>query len=71
MITNALKTTNLSKIFWKKKSWLAKKEFISAVKHLNLEIKTGESVAFLGPNGGAGKSTSIKLICGILLPTVR
>jgi len=68
MSTSALKTINLSKNFWKKTSWFAKKELIPAVKHLNLEIKTGESVAFLGPNG-AGKSTSIKLICGILKPT--
>lgn len=64
----ALKTVDLSKDFWKKKSWFAKKELVSAVKHLNLEINSGESVAFLGPNG-AGKSTSIKLICGILKPT--
>jgi len=68
MSTYALKTVNLSKNFWKKTSWFGKKELIPAVKHLNLEIKTGESVAFLGPNG-AGKSTSIKLICGILKPT--
>jgi ABC-2 type transport system ATP-binding protein len=68
MSTYALKTVNLSKNFWKKASWFAKKELIPAVKHLNLEIKAGESVAFLGPNG-AGKSTSIKLICGILKPT--
>lgn len=68
MSTCALKTVNLSKNFYKKTSWFAKKELIPAVKHLNLEIKTGESVAFLGPNG-AGKSTSIKLICGILNPT--
>jgi ABC-2 type transport system ATP-binding protein len=64
----ALKTVNLSKNFYKKQSWFAKKELIIAVKNLNLEIKAGESVAFLGPNG-AGKSTSIKLICGILKPT--
>lgn len=64
----ALKVVDLSKNFWKKKSWFAKKELIQAVKHLNLEIMPGESVAFLGPNG-AGKSTSIKLICGILKPS--
>ncbi len=68
MSTFALKTTNLSKTFWKKKGWFAAKESFTAVKNLNLEIKPGESVAFLGPNG-AGKSTSIKLICGILKPT--
>ena len=64
----ALKAVDLSKTFWKKKSWFAKKERIRAVKNLNLEIIQGESVAFLGPNG-AGKSTTIKLLCGILKPT--
>ncbi|MGA8165408.1 MAG: ATP-binding cassette domain-containing protein [Waddliaceae bacterium] len=64
----ALKARNLSKRFWKKKSWFAKKEVIEAVKKLELEIHQGESVAFLGPNG-AGKSTAIKLLCGILKPT--
>lgn len=68
MNTFALRTVNLSKNFWKKKSWFGKQETISAVKDLNLEIKVGESVAFLGPNG-AGKSTTIKLICGILKPS--
>lgn len=68
MNTYALKTINLSKNFWKKSAWFGKKELIPAVKHLNIGIKKGESVAFLGPNG-AGKSTSIKLICGILKPT--
>ena len=64
----ALKTEQLSKDFWIKKSWLGKKELVSALKNLDIEIEPGESVAFLGPNG-AGKSTSIKLICGILQPT--
>lgn len=64
----ALKAENLSKNFWKKKSWFAKKERIEAVKKLDLEIHQGETVAFLGPNG-AGKSTTIKLLCGILKPS--
>ncbi len=65
---NALKAVDLSKTFWKKKSWFAAKEQVAAVRDLNLEIFQGESVAFLGPNG-AGKSTTIKLLCGILKPT--
>lgn len=66
--TFALRAVDLSKNFWKKKSWFGKKELIAAVQNLHLEISQGESVAFLGPNG-AGKSTTIKLLCGILKPT--
>lgn len=38
---------------------------IEAVKDLSFSINKGELVAFLGANG-AGKSTTIKLLCGIL-----
>lgn len=36
--------------------------------NINLEIKAGERVGFIGANG-AGKSTLLKVICGILKPT--
>lgn len=39
-----------------------------ALKNVNFEIEKGESIAFIGPNG-TGKSTSLKLIAGILMPT--
>lgn len=39
-----------------------------AVDNLNLEIKRGECFVFLGPNA-AGKTTTIKLITGLLKPT--
>lgn len=39
-----------------------------AVRDLSFEITPGEAVAFFGLNG-AGKSTTIKLLCGILTPT--
>jgi ABC-2 type transport system ATP-binding protein len=39
-----------------------------AVKGLNLEVKRGETIAFIGPNG-SGKSTTIKMLTGILHPT--
>jgi len=39
-----------------------------ALKKLSLSIKKGEKVAFLGANG-AGKSTAIKILTGILHPT--
>ncbi|MDR0615631.1 MAG: ATP-binding cassette domain-containing protein [Synergistaceae bacterium] len=42
-------------------------EMFSAVKDMNFSIKEGELVTLAGP-GGAGKSTLIKMILGILAP---
>lgn len=39
-----------------------------AINDLSFEIKKGESVAFLGRNG-AGKSTILKMITGVVFPT--
>ena len=39
-----------------------------AVDHLNLSIRQGEVFAFLGPNG-SGKTTTIRMLCGIITPT--
>lgn len=41
---------------------------VTAVDRLNLEIKSGELVAFLGPSG-CGKTTTLRMITGLLLPT--
>lgn len=41
---------------------------VIAVNKLNLEIKSGELVAFLGPSG-CGKTTTLRMITGLLLPT--
>ncbi len=43
------------------------KEF-KAVKGINLEIQEGELVGYIGENG-AGKSTTIKMLTGLLTPT--
>jgi len=37
------------------------------VKDLTLQVRAGEIFGFLGPNG-SGKTTSIRLICGLLTP---
>jgi len=39
-----------------------------AVDHLSFEVRRGEIFGFLGSNG-AGKSTTIRMLCGLLRPT--
>ena len=50
-----LKITNVSKSFGK----------IKAVNNISFKVKKGEMFAYLGVNG-AGKSTTISMICGTL-----
>ncbi len=70
---------NLSKIFKKPirgeglsgmiKSFLSKDyEEVRAVDGISFDIEEGEIVGYIGANG-AGKSTTIKMMCGILHPT--
>lgn len=40
----------------------------TAVKNLNFEVAKGEIFGFLGANG-AGKSTAMRMLCGLLEPT--
>ncbi len=59
-----IETHNLSKEyrdFWGKRKVLA-------LDDLNLEVKRGEVFGYLGPNG-SGKTTSVKLLLGLLFPT--
>lgn len=74
-----IKLIELSKIFKKpirgegvlgmlKTIFSRKYEEIHAVKNVNLEISHGEIVGYIGSNG-AGKSTTIKMMCGILTPS--
>jgi ABC-2 type transport system ATP-binding protein len=42
-------------------------EMVTAINHLNLEIRRGELFGLLGPNG-AGKTTLVKMLCTLLPP---
>jgi ABC-2 type transport system ATP-binding protein len=53
-----IRTDNLTKRF----------EDVVAVDRLNIEVYPGEIYGFLGPNG-SGKTTTIKLLIGLLRPT--
>jgi ABC-type Fe3+/spermidine/putrescine transport system ATPase subunit len=41
---------------------------VVAVNNLNLEVTSGEMVAFLGPSG-CGKTTTLRIITGLMLPS--
>ena len=45
-----------------------KYEEVRAVDGISFDIEEGEIVGYIGANG-AGKSTTIKMMCGILHPT--
>lgn len=76
---NIISVKNLSKTFKKPvrgegikgmiKSFFSKKyDEVKAVDSISFDIKEGEIVGYIGANG-AGKSTTIKMMCGILYPT--
>src|ERR1041385_4259762 len=41
---------------------------LTAVNHLDLEVQPGEIFALVGPDG-AGKTTTMRLLCGLMDPT--
>jgi ABC-2 type transport system ATP-binding protein len=56
--TSTIRTEGLTKTFGA----------LTAVDHLDLEVRRGEVFGFLGPNG-AGKTTTIRLLLDLLRPT--
>ncbi len=59
-----VETRNLSKVY--RDFWGRQK--VRALRALDLEIRQGEIFGLLGPNG-SGKTTTIKLLLGLLFPT--
>lgn len=76
---NIISVKNLSKTFKKpirdeglkgmiKSLFSRKYEEVKAVDDISFDIEEGEIIGYIGANG-AGKSTTIKMMCGILYPT--
>ncbi len=59
-----IETRNLTKIY--RDFWGRQK--VHALKALDLEVRQGEIFGLLGPNG-SGKTTTMKLVLGLLFPT--
>lgn len=67
---NVIETTDLTRVFTgrpQRKDRFRRPRHI-AVDRLDLTVEAGESVGYIGANG-AGKSTTIKMLVGILVPT--
>ena len=59
-----IETRNLTKVY--RDFWGRQK--VRALKALDLEVRRGEIFGLLGPNG-SGKTTTVKLLLGLLFPT--
>jgi ABC-2 type transport system ATP-binding protein len=57
-MTIAVRARELTKVYGER----------TAVDHLSLDVGEGEVFAFLGPNG-SGKTTTIRMLCGIITPS--
>ena len=60
----AIKTEDLTKAY---RSFFGRKKVL-ALNKLNIVIRKGEIFGLLGPNG-SGKTTTLKLLLGLLFPT--
>ncbi len=74
-MTVAIEINNLTKRFPRSSGYLdllpgfiRKRQWITAVQDISLEVGDGEVLGLLGPNG-AGKTTLIKMLCTLTLPT--
>ena len=79
MVKNIIEVRNLSKSFdisskepglkgTFKHFFQRKTKSLKVIKNISFEIKEGEIIGFLGANG-AGKTTILKILCGLMYPT--
>ena len=79
MVKNIIEAKNLSKSFYIsskepglkgtiKHFFRRKTKRLKVIKNVSFDIKEGEIVGFLGANG-AGKTTILKMLCGLIYPS--
>lgn len=73
MQNTIIETSSLTKRFSTSESYralfrLKRREELTAVNAVTLQVREGELFGLLGPNG-AGKTTLIKMLCTLILPT--
>ena len=66
MTSPIIETTGLTRTFTVRDGLT--RRTVVAVDDLSLRVEPGEAVGYIGANG-AGKSTTIKMLCGILVPS--
>jgi ABC-2 type transport system ATP-binding protein len=66
MTSHIIETDGLTRTFRVREG--VRRRTVVAVDDLSLRVEAGEAVGYIGANG-AGKSTTIKMLCGILVPT--
>jgi len=64
-VSAAIETQNLTKTY---EGGLFTGQEVQALKDLTIEVRSGEIFGYLGPNG-SGKTTTIKLLLGLIFPT--
>ena len=63
VVSTIILAENLTRVFG-----TAKTGMMTAVDHLSLEVQEGEIFCLVGPDG-AGKTTTMRLLCGLMNPT--
>lgn len=70
----AIETQHLTKRFPKTKRYRElllhpfRRDEVTVIRDMNLQIKAGDIFCLLGPNG-AGKTTLLKILCGLIIPS--